>query len=168
MKTSRVLLIIFLIIIFNQAYGKKIDSVNVVPKIILSNEYALIRLSIEFNDTSKSEKEWMHESYEVLQNKKSIKPDIDVSQACEELFSQIKKTNGIEIYIERPKYLDEIINLIPTKADRIKAVEIYNNEYYKSAISASTSQSVVRYKGSWIKELIIDFNIPLKIKSNTT
>lgn len=159
----RVTLIILFSLLYQLSFCQAADTLKVEYDIIESKPIAIIKLSVNFRD-SVSEKEGPFISQTSSYSKP---PESGLDVTCSNLASQIRLNKKVEIYVDRPQYINDIIKLIPSPENQAKAIRIYNNEFQKQAIIPDISEFKSTIKGKIKHEINLTINIPLIVKSDT-
>jgi len=139
--------------------------INVEYEIINADGYKILKLNIEIKDTSSSNQQLMHPQSSADIPSYHDFEGLDIESLNSHIISQIKENDKLEFYVERPDYINDIIQLIPTQSEKEKAIRIYNEKNY--TINNSTNQSVSVIQGKIVKKVTIEITIPLIVKSNT-
>lgn len=159
----RTTLIILFSLLFQPSFCQVADTLKSEYETIKLNPITIIKLSVSFTDPA-SEKETplisQTSSY-------STPPENGLEVSCFNLVSQIKLNKKVEIYVDRPKYINDIIKLIPSPENQSKAISIYNNEFQKQAITPNINEFKSTIRDQIRHEITVIFNIPLIVKSDT-
>ena len=171
-KIYFILLFLFLFINYSTFAS---DSLRVAYKVTDGKDCKILKLTIEINDTTEFS---YHDNLNSLSQSKSLLPgNIDTESLEAKIASQIKENKDIELYINRPDYFNEILDLIKTKNDKEKAMVIYDKHFGNSAINLTRSYSTnSSYSSSNNKrnndnkntsKTTVNITIYLKVKKNT-
>lgn len=159
----RITLIILFSIIHQFSFGQLGDTLNVEYDTTRFDKITFIRLTVKFTDTIVGKEMPFLSESNLLTNQ----PENGLDLTCSNLTYQIKLNNKVEIFIDKPKYVNDIIELIPTPENRAKANRIYNNEFQKKAILIDVGEQKSTIQNLQKHEIILTFKIPLIIKSDT-
>lgn len=88
------------------------------------------------------------------------------SRIKEQILKQFEKNIDVEIYVNYPKYMDEIFGLIETSSNRLKAKEILIQNIKPNAITTNSNTSISIANGVKSSTYIMKFSIPLKLNSS--
>ncbi len=139
--------------------------INVEYEIINADDHKIVKLNIEIKDSSSSVRQLMNPQSSADIPSFHDFEGLDIESLNSDIISQIKENDELDFYVERPDYINDIIQLISTESEKEKAIKIYNEKNY--TINNSTNQSVSVIQGKIVKKVTIEITIPITVKSNT-
>ncbi|MFZ4456857.1 MAG: hypothetical protein ACOYOT_11625 [Bacteroidales bacterium] len=128
-------------------------------KVEKKNLYSLLKVVVLIKDSVEIQQKT--EDYSGQNHKSS---DLFLKSIQSQFYKSIQNNKNIKLYLIEPKYISDILNLIPSKDDREKASKIYYENTYYGAIKVDTKSNIKSFSreiGKSYRDVTIEISIPL-------